>query len=72
MSVANIKAFSEKAKAEPSLAEALKACQKIKELRALAREHGFEFDEDSLYPPNTPQFTHDQLSERLCKAILAV
>lgn len=72
MSVANIKAFSEKAKANPGLAESLKACQKIKELRGLAREHGFEFDEDSLYPPNTPQFTHDQLSERLCKAILAV
>ncbi len=72
MSVANIKAFSEKAKADSSIAEALKACQKIKELRALAREHGFEFDEDSLYPPNTAQFTHDQLSERLCKAILAV
>lgn len=72
MSVANIKAFSEKARANPSIAEALKACQKIKELRSLAREHGFEFDEDSLYPPNTPQFTHDQLSERLCKAILAV
>ena len=72
MSVANIKAFSEKSKANPALAEALKACQKIKELRALAKEHSFEFDEDSLYPPNTPQFTHDQLSERLCKAILAV
>ena len=72
MSVANIKAFSDKAKADPALAEALKACQKIKELRGLAKEHGLEFDEDSLYPPNTPQFTHDQLSEKLCKAILAV
>ncbi len=72
MSVANIKAFSDKAKADSALAETLKSCQKIKELRTLARDHGFEFDEDSLYPPNTPQFTHDQLSERLCKAILAV
>jgi predicted ribosomally synthesized peptide with nif11-like leader len=72
MSVAQITAFSEKAKADSSLAENLKACQKIKELRALAREHGFEFDEDSLYPPNTPQFTKDQLSEKLVKAILSV
>ena len=72
MSVAQITAFSEKAKADSSLAESLKACQKIKELRALAREHGFEFDEDSLYPPNTPQFTKDQLSEKLVKAILSV
>jgi len=72
MSVAQIKAFSEKARAEAALGESLKACQKIKELRALAREHGFEFDEDSLYPPNTPQFTKDQLSEKLVKAILSV
>ena len=72
MSVANIKAFSEKAKAEPSLAEALKACQKIKELRALALEHGFTIEENSLYPPNEPQFTEEQLSERLVKALLRV
>jgi len=72
MSVAQITAFSEKAKADSSLGESLKACQRIKELRALAREHGFEFDEDSLYPPNTPQFTKDQLSEKLVKAILSV
>lgn len=70
MSVASIKAFSEKMKADPALAEALKSCQKIKELRALARDNGFEFDEDSLYPPNEPQFSKDQLSERLAKALL--
>ncbi|MGR8934229.1 MAG: Nif11-like leader peptide family natural product precursor [Gammaproteobacteria bacterium] len=70
MSVAQIKAFSEKAKADPALAAQLKACQKMKELFALAREHGFELVEDALYPPNEPQFTEDQLSERLVKALL--
>ena len=70
MSVASIKAFSEKSLAEPALAEALKACQKIKELRALAKDHGFDIEENSLYPPNEPQFTEDQLSERLVKALL--
>lgn len=72
MSIVPIKAFSEKAKANPELAEQLKACQKIKELRALALEHGFTIDENSLYPPNEPQFTEAQLSERLCKAFLRV
>lgn len=33
-------------------------------------QHGFEFDEDSLYPPHEPQFTHEQLSERLVKNLL--
>ncbi|WP_412479996.1 Nif11-like leader peptide family RiPP precursor [Azonexus sp. IMCC34839] len=70
MSVAPIKAFSDKARADAALAEALKACQKIKELRALAKDNGFEIVEDSLYPPNEPQFTEDQLSERLVKALL--
>ncbi len=72
MSVEQIKAFSEKAKADPAIAEKLKACLKMKELFALAREHGFEFDENSLYPPNEPQFTEEQLSERLVKALLRV
>lgn len=72
MSIVPIKAFSEKAKANPELAEQLKACQKIKELRALAQEHGFAIEENSLYPPNEPQFTEEQLSERLCKAFLRV
>jgi len=72
MSVAPIKAFSEKAKADPALGEALKACQKIKELRALAQEQGFVIEENSLYPPNEPQFTEEQLSERLIKALLRV
>jgi predicted ribosomally synthesized peptide with nif11-like leader len=72
MSVKIIRDFSEKAKAEPELGEKLKACLKIKELLALAKEFGFEIDEVSLYPPNEPQFTEDQLSERLAKALLRV
>lgn len=70
MSVAIIKAFSEKAKNQPELAQQLKECQKMKELFALARDHGFDLVEDSLYPPNEPQFTEDQLSARLAKALL--
>lgn len=70
MSVKTIAAFSAKAKSDASLGDQLKACQKLKELFSLAREHGFELDEDSLYPPNEPQFTEDQLSARLVKALL--
>lgn len=72
MSVDQISAFSEKARTDTALGEQLKACQKLKEMFSLARENGFEFDEDSLYPPNEPQFTEDQLSERLVKALLRV
>ena len=72
MSIVPIKAISEKAKTDAVLKEALKACQKIKELRALAQEQGFVIEENSLYPPNEPQFTEDQLSERLVKALLRV
>lgn len=72
MSIVPIKAFSAKAQADAALKESLKACQKIKELRALAQEHGFVIEENSLYPPNEPQFTEDQLSERLVKALLRV
>lgn len=72
MSVAPIKAFSEKARIDPALKEQLKACQKIKELRALSLEHGYEIEENSLYPPNEAQFTEEQLSERLVKALLRV
>ena len=70
MSIQQIASFSQKAKSDPALGEQLKACVKMKEMFALARENGFEFDEDSLYPPNEPQFTEDQLSERLAKALL--
>lgn len=72
MSVVPIKAFSDKARAVPELGDQLRACQKIKELRALAAAEGYEIEENSLYPPNEPQFTEDQLSERLIKALLRV
>lgn len=70
MSVTNIKAFSDKARTDAALKEQLKACLKIKELRVLADAHGFAFIEDDLYPPNEAQFTEEQLSERLAKALL--
>jgi len=70
MSVDQIAAFSAKAKTDPELGAQLKSCLKLKEMFALAREQGFQFDEDALYPPNEPQFTPDQLSERLVKALL--
>jgi predicted ribosomally synthesized peptide with nif11-like leader len=67
-----IKAFSDQAKIEDILKEKLKACLKIKELIALAAEYGFEIDEVDLYPPNEPQFTEEQLSEKMAKALLRV
>lgn len=70
MSIDQIAAFSTKAKSDAALAEQLKNCEKLKELFALAKDNGFEFDEDSLYPPNEPQFTEDQLSTRMAKALL--
>ncbi len=72
MSVDQISAFANKARSDAELGEQLKSCLKLKELFQLARENGFQFDEDSLYPPNEPQFTEDQLSERLVKALLRV
>lgn len=70
MAIKDIKAFSDQARTEPTLKEKLLACQKVRELLALAQEHGFNFIEDEMYPPNEPQFTADQLSERLAKALL--
>lgn len=70
MSVQAIKAFSEKSKTDPVLKEKLKAAVKMKELRALFEENGLEYHEDSFYPPNEPQFTEDQLSEKMAKALL--
>ncbi|MBK8814816.1 MAG: Nif11-like leader peptide family natural product precursor [Methylococcaceae bacterium] len=72
MSIKIIKAFSDQAKIEDDLKEKLKACLKIKELIALGAEYGFEIDEVDLYPPNEPQFTEDQLSEKMAKALLRV
>ena len=70
MSIKQIAAFSAKAKEDAALGAQLKACEKLKEMFALAKEHGFEFEEDALYPPNAPQFTADQLSARMAKALL--
>lgn len=70
MSIDQITAFSAKAKSDAAFGAQLKACEKLKEMFALARDNGFEFDEDTLYPPNEPQFTADQLSERMAKALL--
>lgn len=72
MSIKVIKDFSEQAKIDPDLKEKLKACLKIKELLALGKEFGFEIDEVELYPPNEPQFSEDQLSEKMAKALLRV
>ncbi|MAS24291.1 MAG: Nif11-like leader peptide family natural product precursor [Oceanospirillaceae bacterium] len=70
MSLDQITAFATKAKEDAELGAQLKACVKMKEMFALARDNGYQFDEDSLYPPNEPQFTEEQLSERLAKALL--
>lgn len=70
MAIKDIKAFADKARSEPTLKEKLIACQKVRELLTLARENGFQFIEDEMYPPNEPQFTADQLSEKLGKALL--
>ena len=65
-----IAAFSNHAKATPELGRKLKNCERVRDMLCLARDLGFMFDEDSLFSPNQPQFTHDQLSNRLAKAIL--
>ncbi|QFY41571.1 Nif11-like leader peptide family natural product precursor [Candidatus Methylospira mobilis] len=70
MAIKQIKAFSEKARTDAALKEQLLACVKVRELISLAKENGFEIDEEVLYPPNEPQFTFDQLSEKLGKALL--
>ncbi|HYQ39284.1 MAG TPA: Nif11-like leader peptide family natural product precursor [Pseudomonas sp.] len=70
MSIKEIKAFSEQAKADPALGEKLKACEKVREMLTLAKESGFTIIEDALYPPNEPQFTEEQLSTKLVKALL--
>jgi predicted ribosomally synthesized peptide with nif11-like leader len=70
MSIKDIAAFSAKAKQDSELGSKLKDCEKLKELFALAKENGFNFDEDTLYPPNEPQFSADQLSVKMAKALL--
>jgi predicted ribosomally synthesized peptide with nif11-like leader len=70
MAIKDIKGFSDKARVDADLKAKLLACQKVRELLTLASENGFSFIEDELYPPNEPQFTAEQLSERLVKALL--
>ncbi|MFI3220666.1 MAG: Nif11-like leader peptide family natural product precursor [Methylococcales bacterium] len=72
MAIADIKAFSEQAKADTELKEKLVACMKLREILNLAKEYGFNLDEVELYPPNEPQFTEEQLSEKMAKALLRV
>ncbi|MDD2777255.1 MAG: Nif11-like leader peptide family natural product precursor [Gallionella sp.] len=70
MAIKDIKNFSDKARTDAELKAKLLACQKVRELLTLASDNGFHFIEDDMYPPNEPQFTADQLSERLIKALL--
>jgi predicted ribosomally synthesized peptide with nif11-like leader len=70
MAIKDIKNFSDKARTDAELKAKLLACQKVRELLTLAKDNGFYFVEDEMYPPNEPQFTEDQLSERLIKALL--
>lgn len=70
MAIKEIKAFSEKARADVELQSKLKSCEKVRELIALSKEYGFVVDEVELYPPNEPQFTEEQLSVKLVKALL--
>jgi len=70
MSMQAIAAFSDKARTDAVLAGKLKECEKLRELIKLARAEGFDVDEELFYPPNEPQFTADQLSEKLANALL--
>lgn len=70
MAIKDIKAFADKARSDAALKEKLLACQKVRELLTLAKDSGFDFIEDEMYPPNEPQFAADQLSEKLGKALL--
>lgn len=72
MSLEQIKSFAAAAKENTEIGGKLKECQKIKEMLVLGKEYGFNMDEVELYPPNEPQFTEDQLSEKLVKALLRV
>lgn len=62
--------FAQKAETDAELGEKLKACDRAKTLVALAKESGFSFAEEELYPPNEPIFKPEQLHPRLVKALL--
>jgi len=70
MSIKEIKAFSDQARSDQTLGEKLKTCEKVREMIALGKEYGFGIIEDHLYPPNEPQFSEEQLSAKLAKALL--
>ena len=70
MSIKPIKEFSDLARSDGAVGEKLKAVEKVRDMLSLARDNGFEIIEDSLYPPNEPQFTEDQLSLKMVKALL--
>lgn len=70
MAIKEIKAFSDKARSDAELQSKLKSCEKVRELISLSKEYGFNVDEVELYPPNEPQFTEEQLSVKLVKALL--
>jgi predicted ribosomally synthesized peptide with nif11-like leader len=70
MSISQIKAFARTAQDDTALADKLKACERAKELAALAQEYGFNFAEDELYPPNEPQFVAEQLHPKMVQALL--
>jgi len=70
MSIKIISDFSAKARTDSVLADKLKQCEKLRDLLKLAREEGFNVDEELFYPPNEPQFTAEQLSEKLGNALL--
>lgn len=72
MSLQLIKDFAAAARENAELGGKLKDCQKIREMLTLGKEYGYPIDEVELYPPNEPQFTEDQLSEKLVKALLRV
>jgi len=70
MSIQTIRDFSARARADSAVGKKLKACEKLRELIKLAREEGFDVDEELFYPPNEPQFSAEQLSEKLANALL--
>lgn len=70
MATNQIKAFAQAALTNSDLQDKLKVCERAKELVALSKEYGFQFEEEELYPPNEPQFVPEQLHPKLVKALL--
>lgn len=54
----------------PGARRKLRACEKVRDVIALGKEHGYSIIEDLLYPPNEPQFSEAQLSPKMAKALL--